>query len=546
MSFRKFAPWLIPLGFLGLFYFFPLGAVFARSLADSTLADLWAILTRASTISVLRFTVWQATFSTVLTLLLGLPGAWLVARYRFRGKGLLRALSAVPFVLPTVVTAAAFSALLGPRGWLNLGLEALGVPPVRLLNSLAAIVLAHIFYNLTIVVRLVGDFWANLDPQLAQAARTLGASRWGALRQITLPLLSPALLTAALLVFIFDFTSFGVILILGGPRFATLEVEIYRQTINFFDLPTAAVLSLLQLLATLGLTVVYTTLTRRLSRPLRLRAARDTQRPLRHPGERLLAVLIVGGMLLLLSVPLLALAWRSLQTGSGLGLDYYRELFVNRRQAIFFVSPIEALGRSFINALLTVVMAVGLGLPTAWALVRRRPGYRLLEPVLMLPLGTSAVTLGLGFIVAFSQPPFNWRASAWLLPLAHTLVAFPFVVRSLLPALRSVQPQLHQAAATLGATPWRVWREVDLPLVGRAMLVAAAFAFALSLGEFGATALLSRPDLPTAPVVIFRYLGRPGALNYGQALAMSTLLMLACGGVILMIESLRVGDIGEF
>ena len=164
----------------------------------------------------------------------------------------------------------------------------------------------------------------------------------------------------------------------------------------------------------------------------------------------------------------------------------------------------------------------------------------------MLPLGTSAVTLGLGFILALNTPPLDLRASPWLLPLAHTLVALPFVVRSLTPALRSIRPRLRQAAAVLGATPGRVWREVDLPLAGRAALVAATFAFTISLGEFGATAILARPEQPTMPIVIYRFLGLPGALNFGQALAMGTILMLVCAVGILAIERFRVGDIGEF
>ena len=164
----------------------------------------------------------------------------------------------------------------------------------------------------------------------------------------------------------------------------------------------------------------------------------------------------------------------------------------------------------------------------------------------MLPLGTSAVTLGLGFIVALDTPPLDLRASPVLLPLAHTLVALPFVVRSLVPALRSIRPRLRQAAAVLGASPAQVWREIDLPLVGRAVIVAATFAFTLSLGEFGATSVIARPEHPTVPIVIYRLIGQPGALNYGQALALSTILMVVCAAGILAIERLRVGEVGEF
>jgi thiamine transport system permease protein len=164
----------------------------------------------------------------------------------------------------------------------------------------------------------------------------------------------------------------------------------------------------------------------------------------------------------------------------------------------------------------------------------------------MLPLGTSAVTLGLGFIIALDHPPLDLRASPILVPLAHTLVAFPFVVRSLTPALRSIRPRLRQAAAMLGASPWQVLRHIDLPLTGRAIVVAATFAFTISLGEFGATAMISRPEFPTIPVAIYRFISQPGAQNYGQALALSAILMAVTTVGMLAIERFRIADIGEF
>ncbi len=552
---------ILPLAFLAQFYFYPLLFVLQLSLGNGDgLAVFGSVLADEYTRSVVWFTVWQAALSTLLTLALGLPGAYLLARYRFRGKQLLRALTAIPFVMPTVVVAAGFSALLGPRGWANLGLQqllGLDAPPLAVLNSIWAILLAHMFYNTTIVLRLVGDFWARLDPRVAQAARTLGASPWRTLQQVTFPLLAPVILAAALLVFIFDFTSFGVILLLGGPQFATLEVAIYRETINFFNLPTAAVLSILQLLFTLGLIVVYTRLAARLTRPITVRSPTVTQRDIKSWRARGLSGLWIAVMLAFLVAPLGALAARSLvkldadrgERGAittGITTTYYRELFVNRRQNFFFATPIETVGISLRNAGLTVLLSLALGVPAAASLARRTRMGSVIDPIIMLPLGTSAVTLGFGFIIAFNQPPLNLRASPLLLPLAHTLVAIPFVVRSLLPAWQSIRPRLRQGAAVLGASPGQVMREIDLPLVGRAGTVAAAFAFTISMGEFGATALLARPEFPTLPVAIFRFLSRPGALNFGQAMALSTILMGIVAVCMLAIESLRVGNVREF
>ncbi len=164
----------------------------------------------------------------------------------------------------------------------------------------------------------------------------------------------------------------------------------------------------------------------------------------------------------------------------------------------------------------------------------------------MLPLGTSAVTLGLGFIVTLDTPPLNLRASPILIPLAHTLVAFPFVVRSLVPSLGSIKPRLHQAASVMGASSNQVMRQIDLPIIARSLLVGAAFAFTISLGEFGATALVSRPEFPTIPVMIYRYLSQPGALNLGMAFALSSILAVVTALSMLAIERFRIGDIGEF
>jgi len=606
----------LPLVFLLLFYFYPLTSILTLSFAPEgrpSLAALEKLFRTPYYLQTLWFTTWQAALSTLLTVGLALPGAYVFARYDFPGKSLVRALTTVPFVLPTIVVALAFTALLGPHGLLNLalmGLLGLDRPPLDLQHTLAIILLVHVFYNYTLVLRVVGTYWANLDPRLEEAARVLGAGRWRTFREVTLPLLGPAIGAAALLVFIFCFTSFGVVLILGGPRFATLEVEIYRQTMQYLNLPLAAALSVVQVLFTFALMAVYTRLQARLARPLELRPRQVTQRRPRNWRAWLVVGVNVGLMLVLLVTPLVALVERSLtlstaSTGGSVSLTFYRQLFDNPRGSAFYVPPVAAVRNSVGFALATVGLSVALGLMAAVVLgnggvasdrgptghkvsglrssapstgltvaarfigrcsVARRLHRRavtgtrgnfarsprgrwlprLLDPVFMLPLGTSAVTLGLGYIVALDEPPLNLRTSPLLVVLAHTLVALPFVVRSVLPALRSIHPHLRESAALLGASPWRVWREVDLPIVARAVLVGAVFAFTVSMGEFGATSLIARPERPTLPVAIYRFLGRPGAANYGQALAMSTLLMLVCTLGFLAIERFRVGGVGEF
>lgn len=541
----------LPLVFLALFFFYPLATIIRASFDPTLLArsGIAALTTDRYYLRVAWFSVWQALLSTALTLALGVPAAYVFARFQFRGKTVLRALATVPFVLPTVVVAAAFAVLLGPGGVLNSMISVISGRRVaiNLQGTLLLILIAHVFYNFTVVLRIVGGFWANLDPRIEEAAQVLGANRWRVWREVTLPLLLPALGAAALLVFMFTFTAFGTILILGGARFATIEVEIYRQTTTYLDLPIASALALLQIGATLLLTTVYTRLQERAALPLDLKPQEFVQQPIVGWRRRTLLGGVIMVMLLLLLAPLAALAVRSVAGAEGWTLLYYRLLSENPRQSYFFVPPLTAIRNSLLFATATTLLALAIGVPAAYLLTRPQRWLRaILDPLFVLPLGTSAVTLGFGYVLALDEPPLNLRTSPLLVPIAHTLVAFPFVVRSVLPALRSINPRLREAAAVQGAGPLRVWWEVDVPIMARAVVVGAVFAFTVSMGEFGATLLLNLPDYPTMPVVIYTFLGQPGATNYGQALALSTLLMLLTATCFIAIERLRVGDMGEF
>lgn len=522
---RWLAGWLvllIPLFFLGVFFFYPLGNILRLSLTTTAVADLWQ---RPFLRSIIWFTIWQAALSTLLTLVVGLPAAYLFAHYHFPGRGLLKAIATVPFVMPTVVVAAAFSALLGAQGPLNrllVTLFALERAPIHLEQSLALILLAHVFYNVAVVIRLVGGFWANLNPRLIEAARLLGASRARTFWSVTLPLLRPSLLSASLLIYLFTFTSFGVILILGGPYFSTVETEIYRQYVTFLRPDLAAALSLLQILFTFALMSVYARWQQQTAVPLDFRPQQTNLRRPHSLGEKTAVAALLTGLSLFILSPLLALIWQSLVDRDGqFTLAYYRALPELRRGSVLFVPPLTAVRNSVGYALLTLILAGILGILTTTLLARPGRWRKWLDPLFMLPLGASAVTLGFGYVVTFGQ----LRTSPLLVLIAHTLVAFPFVVRSLMPVLLGIRPSLREAAAVMGASPSRVWREVDLPIMGRALLVAAVFAFTVSMGEFGATSFIVRPNSGylTLPIAIQRYLGQPGALNFGQAMALSSI-----------------------
>jgi thiamine transport system permease protein len=528
----------LPLAFLAVFFAYPVIAIVGRGLAPHWSVDLdplGDVVADAALRHIAWFTVWQATLSTVLTLAVGLPGAYVLARCRFPGRTVVRALVTVPFVLPTVVVGSAFVALLGEGGPLaGLGLD----------QTLGAILLAHVFFNYAVVVRTVGSLWSHLDPRQEEAARMLGAGRVRVLREITLPALRPAIAAAAAVVFLFTFTSFGVILILGGPGTATLETEIYRQTAQFLNLPLAAALTVVQLVAIVVLLVLTSWIEGRQRVTLSLRAARETLRRVRTPGARTFLAANLALMAVLLGVPIGVLVWRSFDTPSGIGLDFYRALGEVHAGSTLFVEPVDAIANSLRFAVAATAIALVVGGCAAFALASSR--RRGVDVLVSLPLGVSAVTVGFGFLIALDHPPVDLRGSWWLVPIAQALVAVPFVVRVMTPVLRAIDPRLRDAAATLGASPGRVWREVDLPIVARAALVATGFAFAISLGEFGATVFIVRPDQPTLPVLVYRLLGQPGPLNFGGAMAASVILMVLTTLAISSIERFRAGTVGTF
>ncbi|MFF7924139.1 ABC transporter permease [Streptomyces mirabilis] len=545
----------LPVAFFAVFFAYPVTAIVARGLKPDgawRFGRIGEVLAQSDIRHVLWFTTWQAFASTALTLLIALPGAYVFARFDFRGKQVLRAVVTVPFVLPTVVVGTAFLALVGRGGLLD---QLWGV---RLDTTVWAILLAHVFFNYAVVVRTVGGLWSQLDPRQEEAARMLGASRFAAWRKVTLPALSPAVAAAALMVFLFTFTSFGVVQILGGPTFSTLEVEIYRQTSEIFDLATAAVLTIVQFVAVGAILAVHAWTVRRRETALRLVAPEVSVRRPRGAGQWALLGGVLASILVLLVLPLGVLVQRSLDAPGGYGFAYYKAL-TSADSGIFLVAPIAAIGNSLEYALAATAIAVVIGGLAAAALTLPRSRLRStggtpmtgrlvrgFDALLMLPLGVSAVTVGFGFLIALDEPPLDLRSSWVLVPLAQALVGVPFVVRTMLPVLRAVDGRLREAAAVLGASPWRVWREVDLPMVRRALLIAAGFAFAVSLGEFGATVFIARPDNPTLPVAVARLLGRAGDLNYGQAMALSTILMVVCAVALLLLERIRTDRTGEF
>ena len=535
---------VIPLLFFLVFYFYPLFGIFTKSFLQGFPQDLKVDLSFLNQffgsrrmLNIIWFTFWQAGVSTLITLACALPCAFVMSHYRFKGKKALTVLSAIPFVLPAVVVAAALEASFGKTGWLAF---------LNIRHPLAMIFLAHLFYNFSVMLRILTSYWTALQGEIREAAAMLGAGPLKGFIHITLPLLMPAIWAAILLVFIFCFSSFGIILILGGPSYSTIEAEIYRQAAHLFNLPLAAFLSLIQILFTLALMALYTAFSKQAVRY----TPKADQTVLKRPSkkrEKAVVAATAGFIILLCVLPLLALAAKSLVHNGNISLIFYQAIFENTSDSIFHIPPFQAVRFSFIFAASALGIAMVTGICAALFISysdREMPKYitAFFDPIFMLPLSTSAVTLGFGIIITLDKPPLNLRTSALLVPMVHALVGFPFVLRAILPALRSIPSDIREAASTLGASPVRVFTAIDLPLMARALVAGAVFAFTISLGEFGATIFTASPHTPTIPLAIYRFLGQPGAMNYGQAMAISTILMVITAIGFVLIETISTRD----
>ena len=405
------------------------------------------------------------------------------------------------------------------------------------------------FFNYSLVVRNVGSFWAQLDERPAQVASCLGAPPRRVFLSVTLPALLPAIASAASLVFLYCATSFGIALILGGSKLTTVESEIYMLTTQFLDLRSASVLSIVQLVV-IALSLIIAEAARRRGKNAATLGAPRAEKPV-SAGD--LWALVFSGFVIcvLVLLPLAALVWRSLHRRGRLTFEHYAKLADSSFTPALRVSPLQALGHSLLVALVAMVIALSVGVCVV-LLVTRHPRSRVgrsalavVESVFMLPLGVSAVTVGFGFLITMNRPPLDLRSSWILVPCAQAVVALPLVVRLIAPSLRAINPRLREAAASLGASDSRVLATIDGPVLVRSVGIAAGFAIATSLGEFGATSFLAKGDAVTLPVVIYRLISRPDALDQGVAMASCVLLAAVCALLITCMEWLRPAEIGD-
>lgn len=515
---------VVPALFIAVLFGWPLIALVRRAVADDAGVSPWELLSRTGGWELLGITLAQAAASAVFAVLVAAPVVWLLATVKLPGTALLRIIVTVPFVLPTVVVGVAFRALLtGP-------LDFLGID-----GGWSAIVLAHIFLNVAVVVRVVTAAWQQVDPRTVEASRTLGASAWRAFWDVIVPRIAPAVAASAALVFLFCSTSYGVIVILGNGTARTLETEIYQQAVGFFRIPEAVALSMLQIAVVACALLLARIVGGRstVSGPMSL-GREHRRRP------RGMAWVAVGAVLVWIAVwlllPLVALVARSVRPdGQNWTFEGYRAL----TDASYGDSAFAAMQYSLTSALAAMVIALVVGTVIALA-VTRGGGWpaQITALLAVLPLGVSAVTLGFGYLLVVGQLPLEVARSPLVIPAVQALLAIPVVAGIMIPALNQVPPRLRDAARTLGATPLWVLISVDFRLTARSLCAAAGFAFVMAIGEFGATRFLASADTTTLPVLIGSLMGRPGAANLATAMAASVLLVAVSATIIAIIEML--------
>ncbi|MCI6584348.1 MAG: iron ABC transporter permease [Mobiluncus sp.] len=532
----------VPLGFWGLFFLLPTVKLIWLGISGGVLpgslsfGEAWReILGRGRTWSVLFWTLAMGLAGTMFSVVLGVAGAWVLYGLRLPGRRVFRALLGVPFVLPSVVVGVAFQNLLAASGPLGfLGLE----------GTRTAIVLGMVFFNFSLVARVVGNAWVRLDPRVVWAARVLGATPARAFLTVTLPRLLPSILAAGSLVFLYCITSYGLVRVLGGVKVTTLEVEIYLETAAYLNLPGAAVLSIIQILivlVALGINSLARARFERTAGELREVAPRAIGR------EDWVALVLFGFGFLLVVVPLAGLVVASLRRGGEWTLDNFAALGRPGLVASLPGTALEAAGYSLLVGLISTLITLAMGLSVAVVLSRRvhsplwRRTQEFLDVLMASPQGVSAVTVGFGMLITLQAPPFSMSANAFFLGGVASIVALPLVLRSVLPTMRAIRPRMLDAAATLGASPLRVFWTLEFPVLFRVSGVGAGFAFAIALGEFGATSFLARPLSPTLPVAIFALSSKPEIVAQGASSAASVLLAGLCALAMFLAESVSGG-----
>ncbi len=482
--------------FFVLFFFYPLATVFAKSFSmGDKPVNFLNLLGKNS--GLIWNSFYQALLSTIFAVLIGVPAAFLVARRDFPGKKIVKALSLVPFVFPSILVVISFVIIFGNNGWVNQFLQnQLGFTQhVQFLYGFTGIILAHVFLNFPLVMRFVSDAWENLDAAPKEAAKTLGAGPIQVFFRVTLPSLVPAILASASLVFIFCFMSFAVVITLGGLQFSTLEVEIYRLVTRSLDFASASVLALVQFFVLAIVSGIYFHYSKKYS--LKGKISKEPVKKISISTPHgfieavLLALLVIAIILPMISIVFFAFFDQGAGTFS---LRAFEKIFTYSNVTLLETSALSAIAFSLFLAFASSIVAVFMGLIASL----KQTNVSGLNFFIGSSIAVSTITLAFGYLLGFGS------GSLAIIALGHAVLSFPFAFRILNNALSSIDDDSIDAAKTLGASPLDVFWKVQFPRIKGAALASIAFSFAVSLGELSLVLVLYDGVYATIPVYIYR------------------------------------------
>lgn len=538
----NFALIALPLLFIIVFLFFPVFGLLKTAFevqGKVNIESFFKLLTDSYTLSVLSFTLKEAFISALVTLIIGFPGAYFVSHYDFKFKGFLMSLTTVPFVLPSVLVALGFMILFGGNGFLNMALSFILRKDVQLplIYSFTGIILVHSFYNFPIVLRIIGASWEGISDEYSYTAKSLGASNFVTFWRVSLPLLLPSILSSFSLVFIFCFLSFVIILTIGGAQFATTEVAIYMYYNTFSDFRMGSMLAIVQAVLLSAFVLVYLkaedfSYSGIIKRTFSYMKSKWNKFSIIFSSTYFIIVfvLIIAPMIVIIVNSFLG------NVTSGFSLSNFKKALGGSYDYITGVSPFRVIANSVFFGLATIILSILLAVPAAYYFKVKPRLKSFLIPLFMLPILLSPLTIALSYIVAFqsvlNKMEFNW----FFIVVSHTLIAFPFVLRTIMPVIESTSADFVFAARSLGSSRFKTFFTVDINLIKKPVISASIFAFAISIGEFGATLILFRQENTTIPIALYRLMsGR----HFGAASAMGTLLLIISLLSFILIDSLN-------
>ncbi len=489
-------------------------------------------------LSVIIFSIYQAILSAFLSIIFGFPGAWLLSYYNFPGKNWFQMLTYLPFILPSILVVLAMVLFFGHNGWINRGIMSLlgtDEPPFHFLYSLSGILIAHVFYNFPLAMKIIADQWENISLKYLQAAHSLGAGSTKCFFTITLPLLLPSIGSAFILIFLLCMNSFAIILVLGGGiRYTTIEVLIYQLARIEFDFSGAASLAFLQGgLSLFCMAILIRRRDGRVEQTNRLKCS--LLKSLKDGSPKAWLSLFWIALVLIFALgPLSAIvldSFRKFEYGQWIyTLEWYRKIFNIGENNQFLISLWNSIRIGIGSAILSSLCGLGLVSLILHSKGRKRS---FLEIFTLLPLALSTVVFGVAWFNFFQKHLIGVFPIIFVVIAMHALLTCPYWIRVVLPTLGNVPKQWHIESRMLGKKPLDYSLQILWPWMRKTFLIAFFFSFSLSLGELNSIMMIADDTVRTLPLEIFRAIS---GYRFSYASAVGVILLLLSVSTFFVVE----------